>query len=96
MRHSQKHKNVIFLIKIPNIITNKIKYIGYIKMINNIVCPARERADSAHHPASCNRKRFPYGRMMFGDAQKTRFWSAPRRSLSGQSIGTYNNFSIYL
>lgn len=35
MRHSQKHKNVIFNIKIANIITNKIKYIGYIKMINN-------------------------------------------------------------
>ncbi|KAF0720858.1 ATP-dependent DNA helicase, partial [Aphis craccivora] len=41
------------------------------------ICPARERADSAHPPAPpCYRNRFPYGRMTFGDAQKTQFRSA--------------------
>ncbi|KAE9533989.1 hypothetical protein AGLY_008725 [Aphis glycines] len=44
--------------------------------IATVVCLARERADSAHPPApSCYRNRFSYGRVMFGDAQKNRFWS---------------------
>jgi len=54
-----------------------ITVVDHILIYTYIVCPAKELTDSAHPPAPpCYRNRFPYSKMKFGDAQKTRFSSA--------------------
>jgi len=57
----------------------------------SVLCPAIERADSAHLPASlCYQNRFPYGEQMFGDAQKNLFWN-----ILGGSWGVLSLDRIY-